>query len=47
MRWVLSQLDYPEKDESVVGTPDPNIVGPPSVIYETGENTGTVYPALG
>ncbi len=46
MRWVLSQLDYPEKDESVVGTPDPNIVGPPSVIYETDENTGTVYPAL-
>jgi len=46
MRWVLAQMDYPEKDESVVGTPDPNIVGPPSVIYETGENTGTVYPVL-
>ena len=46
MRWVLSQLDYPEKDESVVGTPDPNIVGPPAVIYETDENTGAVFPAL-
>ncbi len=46
MRWVLSQLDYPEKDESVVGTPDPNIVGPPSVIYETGENTGRQFPLL-
>ncbi len=46
MRWVLSQLDYPDKDESIVGTPDPNIVGPPSTIYETGENTGRVYPQL-
>ena len=26
MRVVLSQVDYPMKDESVVGTPDPNIV---------------------
>ncbi len=46
MRWVLAHLDYPEKDESVVGTPDPNIVGPPSVIYESGENTGRVFPVL-
>ena len=46
MRWVLAQLDYPEKDETVVGTPDPNIVGPPAVIYETDENTGRVFPVL-
>ena len=46
MRWVLAHMDYPEKDESVVGIPDPNIVGPPSVIYETGENTGRVFPTL-
>ncbi len=46
MRWVLAQLDYPEKDESVVGTPDPNIVGPPGAIYETDENTGQQFPAL-
>ena len=46
MRWVLAQLDYPEKDYKVVGTPDPNIVGPPAVIYETDENTGRVFPDL-
>lgn len=46
MRWVLSRLDYPDKDTDLVGEPDPNIVGPPSVIYETGENTGRVFPLL-
>ncbi len=46
MRWVLSKLDYPDKDLQTVGQPDPNIVGPPSVIYETGENTGRIYPLL-
>ena len=46
MRWVLNRLEYPDKDESIVGNPDPNIVGPPIDIYETGENTGRVYPVL-
>nr|MCH9816586.1 polyphosphate kinase 2 [Actinomycetes bacterium] len=46
MRWVLSQMDYPDKDESVAGTPDPLIVGPPAAIYETGENTGRIFPVL-
>jgi polyphosphate kinase 2 len=46
MRHVLHQLDYPDKDKQVVGTPDPLIVGPPSDIYETGEVTGTVYKEL-
>jgi polyphosphate kinase 2 len=46
MRWVLSQLDYPEKDESVVGNPDPAIVGPPAVVYETGEDSGRSFPEL-
>ncbi|MFN3257214.1 MAG: polyphosphate kinase 2 [Ilumatobacter sp.] len=31
MRFVLDQLDYPEKDESVVGSPNSAIVGPPDV----------------
>ena len=44
IRWVLSQLDYAEKNVEVVGTPDPVIVGPPADIYETGENTGRVFP---
>ncbi len=38
MRWVLAHLDYPGKDESVVGTPDPAIVGPPEVVYEYEEH---------
>jgi hypothetical protein len=47
MRWVLARLDYPEKDLATVGRPDPLIVGPPSRIYETGEQTGRVFPLLG
>jgi polyphosphate kinase len=46
IRWVLSKLGYAEKDESIVGVPDPNIVGPPAEIYEFGENTGRMYPIL-
>ena len=30
MRFVLSQLEYPGRDDVVVGVPDPLIVGPPS-----------------
>jgi polyphosphate kinase 2 (PPK2 family) len=46
IRWVLSEVDYPDKDTDLVGTPDPLIVGPPADIYETGEKTGRVYPLL-
>jgi polyphosphate kinase len=46
MRWVLDQVDYPDKNTEVVGTPDPLIVGPPADIYETGEQTGQVFPIL-
>ncbi len=46
IRWVLSEVDYPDKDTDLVGTPDPLIVGPPAHIYETGEKTGRVYPLL-
>jgi polyphosphate kinase 2 len=37
MRYVLSQLDYEDKDESVVGLPDPLIVGPATYLHEKGE----------
>ena len=40
MRWVLSNLDYPDKDHEIVGTPDPSIVGPPEVVYEHEEPAG-------
>jgi len=39
MRWVLSRFDYPGKDADVVGTPDPLIVGPPSTVYDDGEES--------
>jgi polyphosphate kinase 2 len=37
LRFVLAGLDYPDKDRSVVGMPDPAIVGPPEV---TGSDHG-------
>ena len=46
MRWVLSRIDYPDKNIDLVGNPDPLIVGPPADIYETGEHTGRMYPLL-
>ena len=32
MRSVLARFDYPDKDHSVVGVPDPLIVGPPGLV---------------
>ena len=46
MRWVLHHVDYADKDTEVVGTPDPAIVGSPSVVYEADELTGKQYPPL-
>jgi hypothetical protein len=37
MRHVLSLFDYADKDEAVVGVPDPLIVGPAADVYEKGE----------
>ena len=47
MRVVLSQFDYPEKNEAVVGKPDKSIVGKAKKIFEEGERTGTGFPRLG
>jgi hypothetical protein len=33
MKYVLSKLDYPEKNYDVIGIPDPRIVGPKEHIY--------------
>ena len=38
MRWVLSRFDYTDKDEDVVGTPDPLIVLPASQSIEPSEH---------
>ncbi len=37
MRVLLASLDYPGKDEAVVGTADPLIVGRPELVYDEGE----------
>jgi polyphosphate kinase 2 len=38
MRWVLSRFDYTDKDEDVVGTPDPLIVLPAAQSIEPSEH---------
>jgi polyphosphate kinase 2 len=40
MRFVLRQFAYPRRNDLVVGTPDPRIVGPASEVYEQGETPG-------
>jgi polyphosphate kinase 2 len=37
MRYVLSQIPYEGRDEELIGQPDPLIVGPAPLLYETGE----------
>jgi polyphosphate kinase 2 len=37
MRYVLSRIPYADRDEEVVGRPDPLIVGPPPSLYESAE----------
>jgi polyphosphate kinase len=39
MRYVLSRVPYEDRDESVVGRPDPLIVGPAPLLHETGERS--------
>ncbi len=46
MRVLLSQIDYPGKDAGVVGSPDPQIVGPAALVHEEGEDTGRFFPRL-
>jgi polyphosphate kinase 2 len=41
MRYVLEQFDYARRDNSVVATPDPLVVGPASDVYEHGEAPGS------
>lgn len=39
MRYLLSMLDYPNKNTELIGVPDPLIVGTAETIYEKGEHT--------
>jgi polyphosphate kinase 2 len=46
MRHVLSRFDYEGKDETVVGTPDPKVVGAAKDLLETGEHDDRHFPRL-
>jgi polyphosphate kinase len=46
MRHVLRLFDYTGKDEEVVGSPDPQIVGRASQIFEEGEHPGSLSVRL-
>ena len=46
MRHVLNRFDYDDKDAEVVGTPDPQIVGPASLAVEGTEMSPRVFPRL-
>jgi polyphosphate kinase len=46
MRFVLSKYDYAGKDLEVVGTPDRQIVGPASDVFEEGEHKEQLFPKL-
>ncbi|MGA4944710.1 MULTISPECIES: polyphosphate kinase 2 [Streptomyces] len=44
MRSLLSRVDYANKDEEAVGTPDPLIVGAADTLLEPGEETTDLSP---
>jgi polyphosphate kinase 2 (PPK2 family) len=46
MRHVLNRFKYEDKDPEVVGTPDPQIVGPASLAVEGTELSPRVFPRL-
>ncbi|GAA0796127.1 polyphosphate kinase 2 [Spirilliplanes yamanashiensis] len=46
MRHVLNLYEYDDKDEDVVGRPDPKIIGPASVVVEGTEMSPRVFPRL-
>src|SRR5581483_8435000 len=47
LRYVLSSIDYAEKDPRAVGQPDPLIVGPAPLLAEagTGQLTQEAWPS--
>ncbi|MGA9745924.1 MAG: polyphosphate kinase 2 [Nocardioides sp.] len=46
IRYVLSQFDYPEKDERIVGRPDRLIVGKAKRLHEIDESPSRLFPKL-
>jgi polyphosphate kinase 2 len=46
MRHVLSRFDYDGKDLEIVGIPDPQIVGPASLLVESTNDSPSIFPRL-
>jgi len=46
MRFVLSKLEYPNKNRNIARNPDPLIVGSAKHIYEAGEHTLDLEPII-
>ncbi|WP_241998600.1 polyphosphate kinase 2 [Kribbella sp. VKM Ac-2569] len=46
MRHVLSLYNYTDKDEDLVGHPDPQILGPAAQVLEHGESATRTFPDL-
>jgi polyphosphate kinase len=46
MRHVLNRFDYADKDEEIVGRPDPLLIGPASLAVEGTEMSPRVFPRL-
>jgi polyphosphate kinase 2 len=46
MRFVLNRFDYTDKDQEIVGSPDPLIIGPASLAVEGTEMSPRVFPRL-
>jgi polyphosphate kinase 2 (PPK2 family) len=46
MRHVLNRFDYADKDEEIVGRPDPQLIGPASLAVEGTEMSPRVFPRL-
>jgi polyphosphate kinase len=46
IRFVLRQFEYENKDHEIVGTPDPQLVGPASQLFEADERPTRQFPQL-
>jgi hypothetical protein len=46
IRHVLNRFHYDDKDPDIVGTPDPQLVGPASLAVEGTEMSPRVFPRL-
>jgi len=46
MKWVLRQFDYPDKDRTLIGAQDGQIIGSPRDIYDQGESPTTGFPVI-